>query len=116
MLALPLLLACGRGIFLNLYSLRVPLGGGVTVNQEDVLLLVQLGVFVYVLGIRPAAARPRMTIQLYLCLGILILLTGRGLSAPTSRAGATWPHRETWSLWPRPLPWRVSTSMCPSAS
>jgi hypothetical protein len=80
-LALPLLLACGRGIFLDLNSLHLPLGGGVTVNQEDVLLLAQLGVFVYVLGLRPAAAPSRLTIQLYLCLGILILLTGKAFAA-----------------------------------
>lgn len=86
-LALPLLLACGRGIFLDLYSLHLPLGGGVTVNQEDILLLAQLGVFVYVLGIRPAAARQRMTIQLYLCLGILILLTGKAFAAYFSSWG-----------------------------
>ena len=50
-------------------------------------MLVQLGVFVYVLGIRPAAARPRMTIQLYLCLGILILLTGKAFAAYFSSWG-----------------------------
>jgi len=86
-LALPLLLACGRGIFLDLYSLKVPLGGGVTVGQEDILMLALSGVFVYILALRPDAEPTRLTGQLYLCLGILILLTTKAFAAYSSRWG-----------------------------
>lgn len=83
-LALPLLLAYGRSIFLDIYSLRLPLGGGVTINQEDVLLVVLLLVLVYVRAVRPTASPERLTFQIYLCAGLLVLLAGKAFAADLS--------------------------------
>jgi hypothetical protein len=79
-LALPLLLAFNRGIFLDLYSFQWGFGGITTFGQEDVMLLVLMFVYAYVRAVRPRAAPERMTLQLYLCIGILILLLFKALA------------------------------------
>lgn len=80
-LALPLLIAYGRSIFLDIYSLQLTLGGGIAINQEDVLLISLLVVFAYVRAVRPISGDTPLTLQLYLCVGLLILLCAKALAA-----------------------------------
>lgn len=91
-LALPLLLGYGRSIFLDTYSLRLGLVNGVTVYYEDVTLMVLLVVLVYVRAIRRTASPARFTLQLYLCVGLLVLLTAKAVAASfTSGTGLASP-------------------------
>lgn len=85
-LAVPLLLTFGRAIFLDLYTLHLTLGGGFAFNQEDVLLLALLGVLAYVAVIRPVSPAP-FTLQLYLCVGLLILMAGKTVAAAVDVPG-----------------------------
>lgn len=86
-LAIPLLLACGRSIFLNLYSLNLHLGGGLGVGQEDVMLIALIVVVIYLREIRPTAKPERLTLQLYLCIGMLLLLTAKVFADPLLSSG-----------------------------
>jgi hypothetical protein len=79
-LALPLLLGYGRSIFLDTYSLHLTVGGGVAVNENDLSLMALLVVFAYVRAIRPTASPERVSLQLYLCAGLLILLTAKAFA------------------------------------
>jgi hypothetical protein len=80
-LGMPLLLGYGRSIFLNSVSWQWALGAGITVNGADVSLAVLLVLFTYVRAIRPIAPPVRLTLQLYLCAGLLVLLVAKAFAA-----------------------------------
>jgi hypothetical protein len=78
-LAIPLVLAFNRGIFLDLHSFRISLGN-FSISQEEILLAALVAVLVYAASLRPRAPRQPFTFQIYLCGGILLLLLGKAFA------------------------------------